>query len=183
MFKVIRDAQRWLARLPLRAGIESGKTYNGLPSPVRSVLFVCKGNICRSPLAAAYFAAKLRDLECPIEIHSGGLDTKAGKEADPLASAVAQGNALSLEAHVTTPLTQELVDRSDLILVMEVVHRSELLQKYPSAEGKVFQLGDFNNMLSREISDPYGGTRADFEFCYESIRRSCDGLLKRLVAR
>jgi protein-tyrosine phosphatase len=183
MLKVIRDARRWLASLPLRVGIESGKTYDGLPSPVHSVLFVCKGNICRSPLAAAYFAAKLSDLECPIEIHSGGLDTTAGKEADPLASAVAQENALSLDAHVTRPLTQELIDRADLILVMEVVHRSELLQKYPSAEGKVFQLGDFNNMLSREINDPYGGTRADFEFCYESIRRSCDGLLKRLVAR
>ena len=183
LIKALRGATRWFASLPLRSGIENGNFMRSLPSPVGSVLFVCKGNICRSPLAAAYVAAQLGKLGRSMEVRSAGLETTAGKKADPMAIAVARWNNLSLEGHITTPLTPELVDGGDVILVMESAQRSELLRRYPGANGKVIKLGTFNRMLSSEIPDPYGGKQADFERCYESITRSCDGLIKHLVAK
>ena len=144
------------------------------------MLFVCKGNICRSPFAAVYFEAKLKEGGSHIKVHSAGLDTTAGKEAHPLASIAAQQHDLSLQAHVTTPLTQVLVNHADLILVMEQLHYAKLLQLYPEAKGKVFRLGYFNNTLAIDIGDPYDGTLEDFEVCYRVIRQSCDSLLKYL---
>jgi protein-tyrosine phosphatase len=178
--RYIKDPHRLLAEVSSRLGLKSRRIHRALPGRIRSMLFVCKGNVCRSPLAAAYFVAKLKEQGRSIEVRSAGLETTPGKEAHPAAIVVARENNLSLQAHVTTPLTQELVDRADLILVMEFVHRSALLQKHPAAEGKVFQLGYFNNRLSTEIADPFGGTTADFEICYRAIRRSCDNLLKYL---
>ena len=182
MLKMIRDLRLWLAQLSLPA-IKSEKLADSLPSPVSSILFVCKGNICRSPLAATYLAAQLKGSKPLITICSAGLDTTAGKEADPRARAVAERNSLSLKAHVTTCVNEELVGKADLILVMEIIHRSELLERYPSARKKIFFLGDFDCGRSREIGDPYGGTAADFEHCFESIRRSCNNLANHLVTK
>ncbi len=92
----------------------------------------------------------------------------------------AQQYTLSLQSHVTIPLTQELVNQANLILVMEQWHYTQLHQLYPEAKGKVFQLGHFNNTLATDIGDPYDGTLADFEACYRVIRQSCDFLLKYL---
>lgn len=174
---------RLLANVAPRVTLKGRDMLTKLPGHVRSILFVCKGNVCRSPLAAAYLDARLKDKGCQIEVRSAGLETTAGKEADPLALAVARQNNLALQAHMTTPLTQDLVARADLILVMEFVHSSTLLQKHPDARGKVFQLGYFNRGLLTEIADPFGGTRTDFDICYDVIRRSCDNLVKYLTAR
>lgn len=176
-----KDPRRLIADFSLRLGIGSRKIRRALSGQIRSVLFVCQGNVCRSPLAAAYFDFRLREQNCPIEVRSAGLDTTPGKEAHPLATAVARQNNLSLQTHVTTSLSQELVDRADLIFVMELVHGSALLQKHPEAARKVVELGYFNKGLSTEIADPFGGTEADFEVCYNAIRRSCDNLLKYLT--
>jgi protein-tyrosine-phosphatase len=166
-----------------RANLKTRKTYRNLPTTIRSVLFVCKGNICRSPLAAAYFESRLPKQGRRIEVRSAGLDTTPGKTAHPFALDLAQQNDLRLHTHLTASLTPELVDTTDLILVMDLDQRSMLVEKYPGAEGKVFQLGYFNDSLSTEIADPFGGTKSEFEICYKAIRRSCDNLLGYLKDR
>jgi protein-tyrosine phosphatase len=181
--RYIKDPRRLIADFSSRLGIGSRKIRRALSGQIRSVLFVCQGNVCRSPLAAAYFDSRLREQNCPIEVRSAGLDTTPGKEAHPLATAVARQNNLSLQTHITTSLSRELVDRADLILVMELVHSSALLQKHPEAARKVVELGYFNQGLSTEIADPFGGTKADFEVCYNAIRQSCDNLLKYITNR
>lgn len=179
--RYIKDPRRLIADFSSRLGIRSRNIRRALSGQIRSVLFVCQGNVCRSPLAAAYFDSRLRERGSEIEVRSAGLDTTPGKEAHPLATAVARQNNLSLQTHVTTSLSRELVAGADLILVMELVQSSTLLQKHPEATGKVVELGYFNNGLSTEIADPFGGTKADFEVCYKAIRRSCDNLLKYLT--
>jgi len=89
-------------------------------------------------------------------------------------------NDISLAAHVTKPITHDLVRRADLIIVMEFTQYVDLLQKYPAAERKVFRLGDFHQGLAKEIWDRFGGTNGDFEFCFQMIRRCCDNLMAAL---
>lgn len=180
----IRNSYQRLAKIEYPefiADLRRKRIYRTLPQRICSVLFVCKGNVCRSPLAAAYFTARLREQGRFIEVRSAGLETTAGNEAHPLAGIVAQHHNLSLQEHMTTVLNHELVTYADLILVMESMHCSTLLHTHPKAGGKVFQLGYFNNTLSTEIADPYSGTMADFETCYQAIRGSCDHLLKYLL--
>ena len=181
MLKAAQLSRRWLKSATLRFGLKNREIYENLPREIRSILFVCKGNICRSPFAASYLDARLTEKNCPIEVSSAGLESTPGGKANPVANTVALQNHISLAAHVTKPITHDLVRLADLIIVMEFMQYVELLQKYPEARGKVLRLGDFHDGLAREIWDPYGGSHADFEFCFRMIRRCCDNLMGALT--
>jgi protein-tyrosine phosphatase len=183
MLNAAQLSRRWLKSATLRFGLNSRKIYATLPREIRSVLFVCKGNICRSPFAALYLDAKLKEQDCPIEVASAGLESTPGGKANPVASTVALQDHISLAAHVTKPITRDLVGRADLIVVMEFMQYVDLLKKYPEAQRKVFRLGDFHQWLAKEIWDPYGGSHEDFEFCFRLIRRCCDNLMGALTTK
>lgn len=128
--------RRWLKCATLRFELNSRKIYEILPCPVRIILFVCKGNICRSPFAASYLGAKLKERDCPIEVFSAGLETKSGEKANPVASSVALQDQISLEAHVTTPVTRDLIGRADLIVVMEFMQCVDLSKNFQRLNAK-----------------------------------------------
>jgi protein-tyrosine phosphatase len=151
-----------------------------LPHPVRSVLFVCKGNVCRSPLAEGYFATKARKDGQAITVTSAGIETTPGKPAHVLAKEVARQHGISLDQHVTTPLFQDLMQRSDLVLVMEVAQKDRVAKLYPRERHKVFVLGQFCKRGSLDIDDPYSGTPGDFKVCFERIRESCDRVIQQI---
>lgn len=180
----IGSPSTWLGRFYTHmifwGNLQQRVIYEKVPRPIRRVLFVCKGNICRSPLAGSYLRERLMEQRHLICVSSAGLETTPGKEAHPLARVVARRHGLSLQAHITTPLVPWMVDQADLILVMEFAQLYRLLRLYPKAKGKVFLLGSFNDGHSTEIVDPYDGTLEDFERCYQMIRRSCDKLLQRI---
>src|SRR5690349_18052453 len=73
----------------LRLAYERLKSPRPLPQPIRSVLFVCKGNVCRSPLAAAYFAERIRKNGRMVTVNSAGIETHLGKPAHALAKEIA----------------------------------------------------------------------------------------------
>ena len=151
-----------------------------LPDSVLSVLFVCHGNICRSPLAEAYFRSLVKKDGRSMTVCSAGLETTPGKPADPRAKAVAIEHRLSLGEHTTTQVHMELLDQSDLILVMEMGQRDRIEALYPKSKGKVVLLGRFDSGGSLEIADPYSGTSEDFLACFQQVSRCCDILAARL---
>jgi len=151
-----------------------------LPDSVGSVLFVCKGNICRSPLAEIYFKSLVEKIRPQIVVRSAGLETTPGKPAHVKAKAVASQYRLSLDRHATTQMHKELFDQTDLILVMEIAQKYRIQRLYPGAKGKVVLLGRFDSMGSLEIADPYSGTSEDFQTCFQQVRRCCDVLAGKL---
>ncbi len=151
-----------------------------LPDSVQSVLFVCKGNICRSPLAEAYFQSLVDMDGRRMTVRSAGLETTPGKPAHAKAKAVALENRLSLDEHATTQVHKELLDQSDLIVVMEIVQKDRIQRLYPKVNGKVVLLGRFDSVGSLEIADPYSGTSEDFQSCFQQVSRCCDVLAARL---
>lgn len=151
-----------------------------LPDSVQSVLFVCKGNICRSPLAEAYFQSLVERDGREMTVRSAGLDTIPGKPAHAKAKAVALEHRLSLDEHVTTRVHKELLDQSDLIIVMEIAQKNCIQRLYPRSKGKVVLLGRFDAIGSFEIADPYSGTSEDFHSCFQQVIRCCDVLAARL---
>ena len=152
-----------------------------LPKPVRSILVICKGNICRSPLAEAYLKSLVEKHSLPIIIQSAGLETSFGKPAHQFAQIVGTQGGLLLDQHATQPLHREQVERADMILVMEWQQRSRVLKLYPHATRKVFLLRQFYDHSVREVADPYSGTLEDFHTCFSMIRKACDVLMAQLL--
>ena len=154
-----------------------------LPDSVQSVLFVCKGNICRSPLAEAYFQSLVEKERRQMAVRSAGLETTPGKPAHVNARVVALEQGLSLDTHATTQVHKELIDQSDLIIVMEIAQKNRIHSLYPNTNGKVVLLGRFDSIGSLEIADPYSGTSEDFNFCFQQVSRCCDVLAARLSVK
>ena len=165
-----RGLRRWHERI---------KPYR-LPHPIRSVLCVCKANICRSPLAEAYLRSQLQAQEKSIAVWSTGLEAAVGKPANQTAITLAKEYHLDLDTHATRMISADLVKEADLILVMEITQKDRIRRVYPEAAGKVVLLGYFDPQGPPEIADPYGRSLEEFGVCFAQIRRSCDALSKAL---
>ncbi|MBD7851404.1 protein tyrosine phosphatase [Klebsiella pneumoniae] len=105
-----------------------------------SILVLCTGNICRSPIAERI----LRDFFPEKEIDSAGLGALVGKPADASAINVAEKNGISLQGHKGRQFTAEMGRRYQLILVMERMHLEQVSNIAPELRGKTMLLGHWN---------------------------------------
>lgn len=132
--------------------------------PFQSVMTVCIGNICRSPLAEAALRRA-----CPrIELSSAGLHAPEGAPADPVASTIAAERGLDLSEHEARRFRSAEAGDCDLILVMEAGHKREILKKAPQLGGRVMLLTHWNG--GQPIADPYRRSA-------EAHRKAADDIL------
>jgi protein-tyrosine phosphatase len=123
----------------------------------RTILFVCHGNIMRSPMAAALFEKRAGPLARDIGVASAGTWTTKGRPADPRAIAAAQALGVSLAAHRSQPITPGIVAASDLICVMDYRNEIDVLTRFPGSAKKTIMLGGLDQSPSDGpmIPDPY----------------------------
>ncbi|WP_305000073.1 low molecular weight protein-tyrosine-phosphatase [Rahnella sikkimica] len=139
-----------------------------------SILIVCTGNICRSPIAERL----LRQILPDRKIDSAGVSALVDNPADPSAVAVAQKHNLVLDGHRATQFTSALGRQYDLILVMEKSHQEQISRFSPEARGKIMLLGHW--VGKREIPDPYRKSQEAFESVYRLIDQACRSWLLKL---
>ncbi|HBZ2490669.1 TPA: protein tyrosine phosphatase, partial [Klebsiella pneumoniae] len=132
-----------------------------------SILIVCTGNICRSPIGERLFQHYLDSKK----IDSAGVGALVGHAADEMASTVSKNHGLSLDGHKGKQFDSDLARQYDLILVMEKHHIEKVSSISPEARGKTFLLGHWLNKV--EIPDPYKQSQEAFEFVYDLIEQSC----------
>ena len=149
------------------------------------LLFVCMGNICRSPLAAAVAQDELarQGLARAFTVESRGTHTYfGGQPADPRAIAVAALAGLDLGAHRARQVGADDFRRGDLLLVMDRRNLSDVRARAPAhAVGRIRLLMGFADPPTEEVPDPYLGTSADFELALELIRHGVHGLTRHLT--
>lgn len=135
---------------------------------IRSVLIVCMGNICRSPVGEALLRRRQRHLH----IESAGIHALVGRPADTVVLDLAGRDGLTLETHRARQLTAELCRSNDLILVMEKQHVEHITRLAPEVRGKTMLLGHW--LHRTEIADPYKKSASFYEFIYGQMDQAVE---------
>ena len=150
---------------------------------MKNFLFICLGNICRSPFAEGLFA-KLVDKEKrgALQTQSAGLIALPGNSATHMAQQVAKEYAVDLTEHKAQPVSQDLVNWSDLIMVMEKYHQDSLITQFPETADKTLLIRHYARYGSRNrgIADPYGLDYEAYRFCFLDIEDDVAGLIQSL---
>lgn len=156
------------------------------------LVIVCTANRTRS----AYFAGYLKHYLAQyrpgalkrIRITSAGTKAFGGGRVNDVVALIARNNGFSLRQHTAEPLSEKLVKRADLILVMEQTHKDFILEKWPEAEEKVFRLMEYgwqgdDEAETLNVSDPTGRNAEDFKAFAETAHAEADRLVHELVHR
>lgn len=143
----------------------------------RCVLFLCLGNVCRSPYGARVLEARLPDLR----VASAGF---IGPDRAPpdMAQRVARSRGLRHADHRSRVVTPELLAESEAIFVFDRLNITELRKLGSFAAERLFWLGDFDSLWSgkRAIIDPWGGSAEEFDRTFERIERCIDEVVRVL---
>ena len=149
------------------------------------IMFVCQGNICRSPFAALLAERAARVQGLALECRSSGYGATAGARSPREAIEAARGAGIDLEPHRAAPLDAEGVAWADVVVVMEIAQTRLVMERLPQAAAKLFVLplvrggGPAPRGYARfNIADPYGRPRVEFDACYARI----GDLVPRLLA-
>ncbi|MCR4424718.1 MAG: low molecular weight protein arginine phosphatase [Firmicutes bacterium] len=144
----------------------------------KTVLMVCAGNTCRSPMAEVLLR-RLVDERLPetakdVTVASAGLSGCDGCPANPNAVSAVAELGLDLSGHVARRLTKKMIDGADLILTMQACQVPLVLEIDPSAANKTRPIGD------SDIGDPIGGSIDDYRRTRDQIRSALEGVLDLL---
>lgn len=155
--------------------------------PKKSILFVCLGNICRSPLAEGVFASVLQEKRLSefFELDSAGTGGwHAGSAPDPRSVAIAASHGIDISGQKARKVTAGDFSRFDLILGMDQSNVEELQRLAPAdARDRIHLFLEFADGKVRDVPDPYYGGPDGFAAVYRMIREASDVLSNRLAER
>jgi len=150
---------------------------------INSVLFVCMGNICRSPTAEAVFRKKATKNGLGISIDSAGtLGAHAREKPDPRSIKVGEEHGYSFEGIKARKVTLEDFENFDLVLAMDKSNLTNLLDIAPAEyQGKVQLFLDYGEQFDEEeVPDPYYGGSGGFKYVLQLVEDASDGLINQI---
>ena len=151
--------------------------------PASAILFVCMGNICRSPTVEAVARVGFARAGLDISVASAGTEGyHIGDRADPRSIAMAEAHGYPLAAHRARQVSAEDFERFDHLLAMDKVNLRVLLARAPAvARSRVALFLPFAGIEGiEELQDPYAGGSADFQRALDLARDGIDALVRRL---
>ena len=141
---------------------------------MKTVLFLCTGNTCRSPMAECLLNALARERGADVRAASAGLCAPDGAPASEGALFAMRRRGLTLEGHRARTVTRALLEGADLAVCMGESHRAALRARFPGLTTPLLAFDD------PPVSDPFGGDAAAYERAAGDIARQLPPLLEAL---
>lgn len=138
---------------------------------IHSLLVVCTGNICRSPMAEALFAERARARGTALAVGSAGVAALVGYTPPEPVLRLMGERGLDVSGHRARQLTNGLGAEHELILVMEQEHRRYVMKSWPQLIGRVRRLGEWRG---EDVFDPYGLPDDAYSACLAHIEGCVD---------
>jgi protein-tyrosine phosphatase len=169
----------------LSEGVVPIREING--ASCETILFVCTGNTCRSPMAAALFrkllAARLQCSEAELEergyrVLSAGLSAAKGMPASPEAVALIEERGGTLSGHSSCPLTPALLSQADSVFTMTMNHRMAIVQQHPELARRVQTLAPDGT----DVVDPIGCGPDEYRRCADQIGGYLHEIVEKVLA-
>lgn len=137
------------------------------------IIFVCRSNTSRSPMAAAIFSNMEESGE--IEVLSRGSIVLFSEPINPKVEVVLNNHSINVSQHTACQLNMEEIDDKTLVLTMSEVLKMEIIRDYASI-ANLYTLPEFVGEHG-DVVDPYGGSLAEYEACFSELTR----LVKKTV--
>lgn len=151
-----------------------------------TVLLVCTGNTCRSPMAQVMLQQMLAAQgigENQVKVISAGLYASNGEKASPQAVEVMGKRGLSLASHQSRRLNPRMINEAFLILGMTEEHKQAVMMLDAAASDKAFSLGEYASVpgekTRRQVPDPYGQSVE----VYEQTAQAMEAMLAQVVKK
>lgn len=154
---------------------------------VKSVLFVCMGNICRSPMVEGVFKAELKKSSPAMQVIVDSAGTGSWHEGnlpDPRAIKTMQRYDIDITDQRSRPINRRDYSDFDLILAMDYDNLDMLIANAPiEQQHKIHLFMDYALGEETPVPDPYYGQGDGFEIVYQMLVRGSVGLVEKLVAK
>ncbi len=137
----------------------------------RELLFVCKGNICRSPFAEAYARATLNH---GVQVVSAGFHPRPDRACPENAARAARELGIEIGQHRSHVVSEAMMRSAHAVFTFDEESHGTLTARFPFARDRIFRLGALVPQGPVDIRDPYGGTPEDFRATYGLIRSAID---------
>lgn len=154
---------------------------------IKSVLFVCTGNSCRSVMAEGLLKKYLKELgKETIEVDSAGVMNYSGQPPTPETIEVMNKEGIDVSSHRSKNLTRNLIEGADLILVMERMHKDMVVSMVPEASPKTYLLTEFGidekgrGSKKYGVQDPLGMSMEGYRICLGVIKNQIERIARKL---
>src|SRR5215472_168055 len=152
---------------------------------MKTILFICTGNVCRSPMAEGIFRHAIQG-RGNYRVISAGLGAMDGQPPSAHAVEAVKELGIDISGQRSRMLTPELVQQADYLFGMTHSHIDTVTLLYPQAAEKTFLLREFDETLDqfeKDISDPIGGSYEVYLNCRDQIEQGIVSLLRFIEHR
>ena len=148
---------------------------------MKDVVFICTGNVCRSPMAEGFYRDQTKS-DDNIRVGSAGISAFDGQAASQHSVDVMKEEDIDISDHASRMLTPEMVERASHIFGMTRTHRDAVQMMFPEAREKVFVLREFlvgpEADFDLDVSDPIGGSLEEYIRTRNLIKEALDSVSK-----